>query len=119
MAYQKCLFSSNQVDSYDFNKTQQSALTALIQIYCQETRSQLALLCCLRLINCQEKVYYSALHPSVMSSNLCSLIGRIGLKKVQCDLKAIKGQQSSNETWNKLKSLLDFFSEAKIHGFDY
>ena len=119
LAFQKCLFSSNQVDSYDFNKTQQSALTALIQIYCQENRPQLALLCCLRLINCQEKVYTSALHPTVMSTNLCSLIGRIGLKRVQIDLRGIKEQQSSNETWNKLKSLLDYFSEAKIHGFDY
>lgn len=119
MAFQKCLFSSNQVDSYDFNKTQQIALTNLIQIYCQESRSQLALLCCLRLINCQEKVYTSALHPTTFSTNLCSLIGRIGMKRVRIDLKAIKGQQSSNETWNKLNSLLDFFHETKIHGYDY
>jgi hypothetical protein len=119
LAFQKCLFTSNQVDSYDFNKTQLCALTNLIQIYCQESRPQLALLCCLRLINCQEKVYTSALHPTIMSSNLCSLIGRIGLKRARSDLKAIKGQQSSTESWNKLKSLLDFFHESKIHGFDY
>ena len=119
MAFQKCLFSTNQVDSYDFNKAQQQALHNLIQIYCQELRPQLALLCCLRLINCQEKVYSSALHPITFSFNLCSLIGRIGLKRVRSDLNAIKGQQSSNETWNKLKSLLDFFQESKVNGYDH
>lgn len=119
MAFQKCLFSSTPVDSYDFNKIHQSALQNLIQIYCQELRPQLALLCCLRLITCQEKVYDSALHPSTASTNLCNLIGRIGINKVFCELRAIKGQQSSSEAWNKLNSLLQFFKDAKIHGYDY
>ena len=119
LAFQKCLFSSNQSDSYDFNKTHQSALTSLIQIYSQESRPQLALLCSLRLISCQEKVYASALHPTTMSASLCGLIGKVGMKRVESDLRAIKGQQSTTEAWNKLYSLLQFFKDAKIHGFDY
>ncbi len=120
LAYQKCLFAvNNQTDSYDFNKFQQTALTHLIQIYCQENRPQLALLCSLRLINCQENVYVSVLHPTQMSTSLCGLVGRIGLKKVQSDLRAIKGQQGTGEAWTRLDSLLESLKQSKIHGFDY
>lgn len=126
MALQKCLFNpqdSSSSNTFNSLKTQQSALNALIAVYCSEGKAHLALLCTLKLLNCNELVYVSAMHPSSMSSNLCKLIGRLGIDRVYRDLRSIKKDQQGDSNimggCEKIQEFLDAMKDAKIHGYDY
>ena len=124
LAYQKCLFTevedTNIMLSFEYNKIIEGSLKSLILIYCNEGRSQLALLCTLRLLNCQERVYTSLMHPSKISMNLCNLVERTGLKRLSADLRSVNQEDLRNsEGWKKLNDFFKFLKDSKVHGYDY
>ena len=106
--------------SFEYNKIIEGSLKSLILIYCNEGRSQLALLCTLRLLNCQERVYTSLMHPSKISMNLCNLVERTGLKRLSADLRSVNQEDLRNsEGWKKLNDFFKFLKDSKVHGYDY
>ena len=123
MALQKCLFNSESSTSNTFDslKTHQTALNALIAIYCAEGKSHLALLCFLKLFGCNEAVYNTCIHPCQASLNLCALIGKVGIDRIYRDLRSIQRDQQLADTsvFTKLHDLLNSMKDAKIHGYDY
>ena len=129
MAFQKCLLDNNdntqRFKRIEHLKNQQTALKKLISLYCHESKIQLALMCSLRLLNGQGRLFDASLHPSSLSRGLCVLIRKSGMKRIKMELEAInknnfKGTTTViSESYNKLESLLEFFKDAKIHGYDY
>ena len=119
LAHQKCLFITAAAPSLQFYnqlKMINSALIALIQIYCKEGRVQLSILCTLRLLNSQRSLYSSLLHPTRVSFDLCGLIERVGLKRVESEMRTC-GEESEGK--KKLEEFLEFVKNAKIHGYNY
>ena len=139
LAYQKCLFSSSSSSSsskntlntntpnttvntslnYDQLKMVNSALTDLIQIYCKEGRAQLSILCTLRLLNTQKSLYSSLLHPTQTSFDLCGLVERVGIKRIECELRNGTGTEGESEGKKRLEEFLEFIKNAKVHGYNY
>ena len=119
LAYQKCLFSNNTC--YDQLKMINSALTDLIQIYCREGKIQLSILCTLRLLNSQTSLYSYLLHPTRTSFDLCGLIERVGLKRIESEFRTVTTgeEQQESEGKKKLEAFIGFVKDAKVHGYNY
>lgn len=145
LAYQKCLFSTSTSGSssgsnsgskntpntlsdntlnpktlnYDQLKMVNSALTDLIQIYCKEGRTQLSILCTLRLLNTQKSLYSSLLHPTQTSFDLCGLVERVGIKRIESELRNGTGTEGESDGKKRLEEFLEFLKNAKVHGYNY
>lgn len=130
MAFQKCLLEGGSSEGNfveedgEFGplegiKSQQMALNRLVSLYAQEGKIQLALMCSLRLLNLQERIFDESIHPTALSKALCVLIRQTGLRRVLMELEGIKGTGGGSDGHETLMKLMDFYKDAKIHGYDY
>lgn len=117
LAYQKCLFSTSTVcNNYETERIIESSLINLIKIYCKEGRSQLAILCTLRLLT--GTGINALVHPSPVTLSLFSLIEKIGLKRISAEAD-VEGEKKKDKKLGELGEFFKFVKDAKVHGYDY
>lgn len=108
-ALHRCVFTPGGKDEWS-----EVALERLVQVHSQEGRTALALTAAARLIALRHRYFDHAIHPSVISTGLLSLVRQHGLSRLRADLGQLEGGNLA-----PLHELLSFAHDAKVHGFDY